>query len=165
MFCMPSWTVAAEPSLFPTRRFAAASNGIVGAVKAARPIPIQLACGCEPATRLSAPKPISAIEDAAIPAPIAMPNSTTCHPIPSQARARARRTSPLGSARGSGDAPTRSCSTLSTELLVVDRLEVLRLGLRLRGFRRGLRLLGLRPGRLGLVPYGRRVGELHVRDD
>src|SRR5207237_6041526 len=48
----------------------------------------------EALARLSAPKPISAIEEAAIPAPIAIPNSTTCQPIPSQARPRARRTSP-----------------------------------------------------------------------
>src|SRR5438132_1315847 len=82
-------------------------------------------------TRLSAPKPISAIEEAAIPAPIAIPNSTTCQPIPSQARALARRTSPIGCASETGDGPTARRSAPSAELLVVDRLEVLRLGLRL----------------------------------
>jgi hypothetical protein len=50
----------------------------------------------------SAPNPISAIEDAARPAMTAIAASTACHPIPSQASARARRTS--GSLRrGRGD--------------------------------------------------------------
>jgi hypothetical protein len=42
---------------------------------------------------LSAPKPMSAIEPAAIPAPIAIPNSTKCQAIPPQASRRARRCS------------------------------------------------------------------------
>jgi len=41
-------TAADELSFRPTRRFQAASSGIVGAVKAARPIPTQLAAGWWP---------------------------------------------------------------------------------------------------------------------
>jgi len=49
MFCSASPTVALDPSACPTRCFARASNGIVGAVKAARPIPTQLVSGwCAP---------------------------------------------------------------------------------------------------------------------
>jgi hypothetical protein len=39
---------------------------------------------------LSTPKPMSAIELAAIPAATAIPNSTRCHAIPPQASRRAR---------------------------------------------------------------------------
>jgi hypothetical protein len=42
--------------------------------------------------RLSIPKPISAIEEAAIPATSAIANSMKCQAIPPQARRRARRT-------------------------------------------------------------------------
>ena len=50
--------------------------------------------------KLSAPKPISAIEPAAIPAPTAIANSTTCQAIPPQASIRARRSSLFRSADG-----------------------------------------------------------------
>jgi hypothetical protein len=46
MLCPPSLTVALDPSLTPTLRFAMASNGIVTAVNAARAIPTQLVDGC-----------------------------------------------------------------------------------------------------------------------
>ena len=115
-----------DPSWWPTRRLTRASIGIVTVVKAARPMPIQLASGCWPPARVrtdstptyaartkklaaiscwarrsaasepiraaceepeddetrerldqrAAPKPIRAIEPAAIPAPIAIANST-----------------------------------------------------------------------------------------
>ena len=42
--------------------------------------------------RESKPKPISAIDEAAIPAPTAMANSTKCHPLPPHASTRARLT-------------------------------------------------------------------------
>jgi hypothetical protein len=45
MFWAPSLTVADEFSDTPTRRFAIASSGIVGAVNAASPIPTQLVPG------------------------------------------------------------------------------------------------------------------------
>ncbi len=45
MFCEASLTVAEELSRRPMRCFARASKGIVGAVKAASPIPIQLVSG------------------------------------------------------------------------------------------------------------------------
>jgi hypothetical protein len=48
MFCCASLTVALEPSRCPTCRFARARSGIDGAVKAARPTPIQLASGRSP---------------------------------------------------------------------------------------------------------------------
>ena len=44
--CEASLTVAREPSRCPTRRLTRASTGIVKVVKAAKPIPIQLASGC-----------------------------------------------------------------------------------------------------------------------
>ena len=50
MLCAPSLTVAEEPRLRPTRRFAAASSGIVTAVKAASPMPTQLVPGSSRAT-------------------------------------------------------------------------------------------------------------------
>ncbi len=43
-----------------------------------------------PSIRLSAPKPISAIDPATIPAPTATANSIRCHALPPQARRRAR---------------------------------------------------------------------------
>jgi hypothetical protein len=45
MFCAPSFTVADELSCCPTRRLSSARSGIVGAVNAARPTPIQLVAG------------------------------------------------------------------------------------------------------------------------
>ena len=68
--------------------------------------------------RLSAPKPISAIEPAAIPAPRAIANSTTCQAIPPQASRRARRSS---FARSTADGPTRS--GLAAESACVDELD------------------------------------------
>ena len=51
MFWLASLTVADEYSLFPTLRFARASSGIVGAVTAASPTPIQLVFGwCPPSS-------------------------------------------------------------------------------------------------------------------
>ena len=44
-------------------------------------------------TKESAPKPIRAIDPAAIPAPIAIANSMTCRAFPLQASSRARRSS------------------------------------------------------------------------
>ena len=52
--------------------------------------------------RLSAPKPIRAIEPAATPATTAIANSTTCQRDPAQASSRARRSS---RARSAGDGP------------------------------------------------------------
>jgi len=46
--CEASLTVADDPSWWPTRRLTRARSGIVTVVKAARPIPIQLASGCWP---------------------------------------------------------------------------------------------------------------------
>ena len=46
-----------------------------------------------PSIRLSAPKPISAIEPAAIPAPIAIANSNRCQAFPPHASSLARRSS------------------------------------------------------------------------
>ena len=51
MFWLASLTVADELSLRPTLRLARASSGIVGAVKAASPIPTQLAAGWWEPTR------------------------------------------------------------------------------------------------------------------
>ena len=59
----------------------------------AEPRPVNSQTTTNPASasiRLSAPKPISAIEPAAIPAPSAIPNSTKCQAIPPQASRRAR---------------------------------------------------------------------------
>jgi hypothetical protein len=59
----------------------------------------------------SAPKPTRAIEDAARPARIAIAASTTCHPRPSQASARARRTRAERSSAAGGAAVWRGSST------------------------------------------------------
>src|SRR5438132_10382042 len=77
--------------------------------------------------RESAPKPIKAIELAAMPAPTAIPNSTTCQAIPPQARSRARRSSLARSRDGSGGrtVPTRPTWSRSAirSLLVTHVLE------------------------------------------
>jgi hypothetical protein len=50
--------------------------------------------------RLSKPNPISAIEEAVIPAPTAITNSARCHAFPPQASSLARRTRLARSAGG-----------------------------------------------------------------
>jgi hypothetical protein len=61
--------------------------------------------------RESAPKPTSAIDDAASPAMIAIAASATCQPTPSQASARARRTRAARSSLTGGVAVCRGSST------------------------------------------------------
>jgi len=63
--------------------------------------------------RLSVPKPISAMDDAAMPAPTAMANSMKCQPIPPQARSQARRTR-----------RSRSSLTLSGAALTLSSLAI-----------------------------------------
>src|SRR5262245_26104784 len=75
----------------------------------------------------SKPKPMSAIEPAAIPAPSAIANSTACQAFPPQASRRARRTSrarrSAPSAGTSGSGCTVAFASATAGLVVADVLQ------------------------------------------
>jgi hypothetical protein len=56
--------------------------------------------GASDSIRLSKPKPISAMDEATMPAATAMANSTKCHALPPQASSRARLTRRARSSAG-----------------------------------------------------------------